>query len=80
MLVVFISWRGREVLHHFNLEIPEDREPTEEEEEIRQVHVHPVIEARMYAGSAHRFAARCSASRTVILRELVSIAAEIKSR
>ncbi|CAN0267067.1 unnamed protein product [Ectocarpus sp. 6 AP-2014] len=26
----------REVLHHFNLEIPEDREPTEEEEEIRQ--------------------------------------------
>lgn len=27
----------REVLEHFNLEIPEGREPTEEEEEIRQV-------------------------------------------
>lgn len=27
----------REVLEHFNLEIPEGRAPTEEEEEIQQV-------------------------------------------
>lgn len=31
------SYFGREVLEHFNLEIPEGQEPTEEEEEIRQV-------------------------------------------
>lgn len=30
------AWH-REVLEHFNLEIPEGREPTKEEEEVRQV-------------------------------------------
>lgn len=35
--VVWILDFGREVLEHFNLEIPEGQEPTEVEEEIRQV-------------------------------------------
>lgn len=37
----------RAVLEHFNLEIPEDREPTEEEEEIRQVH--PITQQRQHS-------------------------------
>lgn len=38
--LVLVSFRlitsCRQVLEHFNLEIPDGREPTEEEEEIRQ--------------------------------------------
>lgn len=36
MLLLLLPFR-REVLEHFNLEIPEGQEPTKEEEEIREV-------------------------------------------